>query len=87
MENKDKRNERIQIIFLVLLFLAILSLISAIVVLLKNKEMFQDDPLTFGIAKYGIDYCTCYRGGYFFSVDETGFSNMEVNLIGTSKHN
>ncbi len=63
--NKIKRNEVIQIIFMILIAIAIACFIIAIIVILKNIEEIKSDPFEFGIKKTGIESCECFhKEGY-----------------------
>ena len=73
-EIKDKqKREKIQVIFLILMVVAIVSLISAIVVVLKNAQMFKDNPIAMGINAYGFNYCMCELDGKLTEVNREGF--------------
>lgn len=84
-EEKRKKQEKIQIAFLVLLAIAICCLIVAIIIVVKNIEMFRENPIAFGIDKYEFDNCMCQQGTTFVQITEDGFQQnsnkvLEINL-------
>lgn len=62
MENNARlrRNERIQIMYLILTALAVISIIFATVSLIKNAEMIKEDPINYAIEKNKYASCICY---------------------------
>ena len=72
-ETTKKRSEKIQIIFLILLVVAIVSMISAIIVVVKNAQMFRENPIALGINQYGFDKCSCSIGNEFVEINKEGF--------------
>lgn len=68
----------LSILFLFLLIIAIIVLINAISVLLKNKDIIQQDPLIYGMKVHNFSSCQCFdfEGKDWYST-ETGFIHKE----------
>lgn len=59
-EHKVLRNKTIiSSIFLILLSLAIIALFIAIMTVIKNKEMLQEQPIDYVMDKYNFVSCSC----------------------------
>ena len=76
-EHKSLRNRTIiNSIFLVLMFLAIIGLFMAIITIIKNKEMLQEQPIDYVMDKHGFTSCSCVNTeGEVF---QSGFNMIEV---------
>ncbi len=60
-EHKALRVKTIQnTLFLILLFAAIVLLFGAITTIIDNKEMLQNEPLSFVMEQYGFSSCSCF---------------------------
>ena len=84
MENTDTKiknglGEKLQVAILILLIVAICSFIIAIIVLVKNVDEIKQNPIDYGIDKYGFDSCTCFNGEFLF-MDFYG-SNLEEEVM------
>lgn len=56
----ENRKAIINAAFLILLFVAILALFFAILTIVKNKEMLNQQPIDYVMEKYDFETCTCF---------------------------
>ena len=59
-------SEKMQVAILIVTVLAICLFIIAIIVLVKNVDEIKQNPIDYGIDKYGFDMCTCTGQGAMF---------------------
>lgn len=74
-----RRRKRISILFLILIVGAIISMIIAITILVKNKNIIQSDPLSYGMGVHGFISCQCFdeQGRDWYSEGE-GFIHRKI---------
>lgn len=71
MENANTKvkkgiSEKLQVIILALIVIAICAFIISIIVLVKNVDEIKQNPIDYGIDKYGFESCTCISPDYGF---------------------
>ena len=90
-EQKVLRNRTIiNSIFLILLFVALVFMFIAIQTIIKNKEMLQNEPLSYVMYRYNMVACGCLdsEGEEWYS-GEVGFlphyeESMGGDFLGTN---
>jgi Cu/Zn superoxide dismutase len=76
-----EKQQLLQIIFNVLLLIAIITLIYTTMTLVKNKEIIQLDPLSYGMKIHNFTSCSCIDsdGKNWFS-EKGGFVNRQGSI-------
>ncbi len=81
-EYKEIKNRKlVSYVILVLIALAIISIVSATIILVKNKNIIQADPLAYGMDIHGFVSCQCTdAGGEEWSSQDGGFINTRERV-------